>query len=147
MHFLRKNLSALCLCMSALCLCMSTLCSCMSALCLCMSTLCFCIFFWKKGFFQFWGFNHFCKNIKQDYLWSFRFFYAPYLCGGGSGNLVNPIISQFSKFWILGVVIHPDVGHKILRPMVKELALYDLRFLSYGQKTPIFGHFWKNCQK
>ena len=56
--------------------------------------------------------------------------------------MVNPIISQFSKFWILGVVIRPDIGHKILRPMVKELALYDLRFFSYGQKTAIFGHFW-----
>ena len=60
---------------------------------------------------------------------------------GGSENLVNPIISQFSKFLILGVIIHPDVGHKILRPMVIELALYDLRFLSYGPKTAIFGHF------
>ena len=45
-----------------------------------------------------------------------------------------------------GVVIHPDVGHKILRPMVKESALYDLRFLSYGQKTAIFGNFFKNGQ-
>jgi len=40
-----------------------------------------------------------------------------------------------------GVVIHPDIGHKILRHMVKELACYDLRFLSYGQKTAIFGNF------
>ena len=28
--------------------------------------------------------------------------------------------------------------------MVKELALYDLRFLSYGQKPAIFGYFFKN---
>jgi len=43
--------------------------------------------------------------------------------------------------------MHPDISHKILRPMVKELALYDLQFLSYGRKTGIFGHFFKNGQK
>ena len=47
------------------------------------------------------------------------------------------------KFIGLGVVIHPDVGHKILRHMVKELALYDLRFLSYGQKTDFLPIFFK----
>ena len=31
--------------------------------------------------------------------------------------------------------------------MVKELAFYDLRFLSYDQKTAIFSHFLKNGQK
>ena len=44
----------------------------------------------------------------------------------------------------LGVVIHPDVGHKILRAMAKELALYNLCFFSYGQKTAVFGPFEKN---
>ena len=57
------------------------------------------------------------------------------------------IICQILKLGILGVVIHSDVWHKILRPMVKELALYDLRSLSYGKKIAIFGIFFKNGQK
>ena len=49
------------------------------------------------------------------------------------------ILSQILKLGILRVVIHPDVGHKILRPMVKEFALHNLQFFSYGQKTS----FWQ----
>ena len=47
---------------------------------------------------------------------------------GPPQNSVNPIISHFFNFIVFGVIIHPDVGQKILRPMVKALALYDLQF-------------------
>ena len=53
------------------------------------------------------------------------------------------IISQILKLGILGVVIHPDIVYKILGPMVKKLALYDLWFLSYGQKTAFLAIFEK----
>ena len=41
----------------------------------------------------------------------------------------------------MGVIIHPDVGHKILRPIVKELGKYNLRFSSYIRKTVFFSYF------
>ena len=47
-------------------------------------------------------------------------------------KLCKPYYKSISNFRLWGVFIRPDVGQKILRPMVKELALYDLRFLSYG---------------
>ena len=58
-------------------------------------------------------------------------------------DLAYSIETQILKFWILGVVIHPEMQSKILRPMVKELAQFDLPFLSYGQITANFDHFLK----
>ena len=57
-------------------------------------------------------------------------------------NWAYPYKSQIWKFWNIGVVIHPELYFKILRPMVKELAQSDLLFWSYGQKTVIFITFW-----
>ena len=51
------------------------------------------------------------------------------------------------KFWILRVVIYPEIHIEIIRLMVKELAQFDLAFLSYSQKTVIFGHLLKNQNK
>ena len=62
-------------------------------------------------------------------------------------NGENPIISQFFNFIVFGVIIHPDVSQKILRHMVKELAFYDLQFLSYGKKTVIYWPFLKKMAK
>ena len=59
----------------------------------------------------------------------------------------HPKKSEKVKFFGLEIVIHTDVGHKILRPMVKELALYNLRFLSYGQKTAFSAIFLKKWPK
>ena len=65
----------------------------------------------------------------------------------GSKNIVDPIISQFSFFLIQRVVIHLDVSHKILRPIVKELALYNLWFLSYSKKNLLFWPFFQKWPK
>ena len=51
------------------------------------------------------------------------------------------------KFKILGVSIHPEMHNKILRPMVKKLDQLDLPFLSYGQITVHFCHFFKIGKK
>ena len=40
-------------------------------------------------------------------------------------------------------VIHPELHHDILRPIMKELAQYDLLFLCYGKKAVPVCHFFK----
>ena len=42
------------------------------------------------------------------------------------------------KFLILGVVIHPELHLKIIRPMEKDLAQLDLLFLYKSKKTVNF---------
>ena len=37
-------------------------------------------------------------------------------------DLAHSIVTQILKFRILGVVIHPEIQNKIIRPMVKKLA-------------------------
>ena len=66
-----------------------------------------------------------------------------YYCKNALEDLAYPIETQILKFWILGVVIHPEMQSKILRPMVKKLAQLDLLFLSYGQITVNFGKMVK----
>ena len=46
----------------------------------------------------------------------------------------------------LGVVIHPEISHKILRPMVKELPLYNLHFLVMAKKLNFGQSFSKMAQ-
>ena len=47
----------------------------------------------------------------------------------------------------MGVVIHPEMQNKILRPMVKELAQLDLPFFSIGQITANFDSFFLKMAK
>ena len=62
--------------------------------------------------------------LKKVYLW--RKYY--HLCKNAIEDLAYPIETQTLKFWILGVVIYPEMQNKILRPMVKKLAQLDLQF-------------------
>ena len=75
----------------------------------------------------------------------FKFFKKRYfdLSKNAKEDLAYRIETQIFKFWIFGVVIHPEMPNKILRPMVKELVQLDLPFLSCGQITVNFDHFLK----
>ena len=63
---------------------------------------------------------------------------------GALESWAYPYKSQILNFWNMGVAIHPELHFEILRTMVKKVTQLDLPFLSYGQKTAIFGHFFKN---
>ena len=69
----------------------------------------------------------------------FEFFKKKYFyyCKNALEDLAYPIETQILKFIILGVVIHPEMQSKILRPMVKDLAQLDL---------PFFELWPNNCQ-
>ena len=55
---------------------------------------------------------------------SFQIFQKKYfdLSKNSIEDLVYSIETQILKFWIMGVVIHPEIQNKFLRHMVKELA-------------------------
>ena len=62
---------------------------------------------------------------------------------GALENWEYPYKSQIWKFWNIGVVIHPELYFKILRPMVKELAQSNLPCLSYGKKSINYLQYFK----
>ena len=65
---------------------------------------------------------------------------------GALENWAYPYKSQIWKFWNIGVVIHPELYFKILRPMVKELAQSNLPCLSYGKNLSFICNISK-CYK
>ena len=70
-----------------------------------------------------------------------------YLRKFGPEDFVYPYIKSNFKFWILRVVIYPEMHIKILRSMVKELAQSNLQFLRYSKKTANFYNLLRNCRE
>ena len=89
--------------------------------------------FWSMFFMRFGIYvqEFFKFFIKDDF----------FICKNAIKNNLHPIVTQILKFWILWVVIYPELRIEILRSMEKELFQSDLPFLSYGQKTTTFSDF------